>query len=559
MYAKYGSDAVPDQPRMGTEDLEELVVHIIRVRAVCDEARRLMKLADWSYSDERHYMLLMQVVFELCESGDYISGDIPYPALHSAACQTYAADVHLQRYNPHLITDIVGRPEDPEPHRGLLHFAYRVVDPIDLSVEYGINLLQRFLRERQVYDATRKLLDSATGRVVRDFGKVLTDMSVVEQSIAAIGSDPVRISIPEIWIPNPIKLTSTGIPWMDRFMGGQAARDINLLLGPFAGGKTTIAVQLAVERAKLIQALHHLGDPDFAGPLRKVIYVSYEEDVEIDIRPRVMSCAGRIDKKTMESLVSLDSLSRRGALKPYELAYYQSTNVTNPDEMVGEYERLMEARQLVGQNLYLFDMKNEGRGKGWVPELAAQIERAKDRYGWNQIDTIIIDYVKVMVRRHLLHQRMDVDRNLRHYINNTPFMLKTELAERFGCTVWALHQLSGEANKRSAAADLSHADSGEARDIAENAVNCMVLGVKDSQYGVSRVFYTKGRRSENSGKHTFIKTDGALGRTLDAESDFMVSAGKIVSKSLHHQIHGPESELAAPAVSTWDLPDEEED
>jgi hypothetical protein len=380
---------------------------------------------------------------------------------------------------------------------------------------------------------------------------------VIDQAIGAIGSDPVYEVLPQIWIPRPIQQSTTGVKWLDRLIGGQSPRDVNGILGPFAGSKTTLAVQIAVERARFLRTAHFFHDPNHP-VLGRVVYASYEEDVETEIRLRSISCAARIDKSRLDNLKSLDELSRKGQLRDYEIAMYK--NMKSPaEEMDGEYERLLKAREEVGHNLHLMDMKNDGRGQGWIPELAAQIQRAMARHGWEKIDTVIIDYTKLMVRRYLKSQRLEIDRNLRHYINDTPMTAKLEIAEPLDCTVWILHQLSGDANRRSPKATLSHADAGEARDIAENMVNCVVLGVKDSLTQISRVFYTKGRRSEKSGTDSLFRTEGGLARTVGADEDFILVKDQFVQKSLHNTIHGPAAPDEAP-VSTWEYDgDEDED
>lgn len=550
MYAMFRNQGAASRPRMTTEDLEDLVVHMIRVRPVFDESRRLMKTSDWSYDDERHYLLVVDCLFRLAEDGKY-PGEVPYLALHGEVCKAFADDPILSKAD-HLVVDVVGRPQDAEPHRGLLYFAYKELDPADLSVDYGLDLLQRFLRERQVFDAARRVIDGATGRTVGNFGQILGGLGVVDQAISAIGSNPVETFLPEGWRPNPIRTTSTGIDWLDRLIGGQAHRDVNGLLGPFAGGKTTLAIQMAVSRARFLRAARFLKLPGFERP-RVVVYTSYEEDIDPDIRARSACFGARIDKDRLEALESLAELSRTGQLFPYEHEMYKEMRV-KPEEMIGEYERLLLAQEEFNHGLYFMDMKNDGRGQGWVPELAAQLERAKSRYGWEQIDTVIVDYTKVMVRRHLKAQKLDIDRNLRHYINDTPMTVRLEIAERQNCTVWLLHQLSGEANQRSPVAELSHAHAGEAKDFAENLTNCLVLGVKDAATQVSRVFYTKGRRSKNSGNAALVRIDGRLGRILSADEDYMVAKDqkRITSRSLHNQIHGPATP-AAPQISDWDF------
>jgi DnaB-like helicase C terminal domain len=551
MAVKFGGGGVQDEPRMTPAELEDLLVHIIRVPAVYSEARIHIQSDDWDPHSERHYRILIDGLFKLGDSKLYPINDIPYVAVYSEVRGVMDDDPML-RDAQFMINDIIGRPIDVDPYNGLLYHAYKNVDEDELSMPYGIMLLQKFLRERQVIDKVRRVLDGAGGRNVTGFGLYLSNITLKARAVEAIGSNPFKVMLPENWVPTTIETTPIGITWADELMGGQAPGDVNGILGPFGGGKTMFAIQAAVERAKLCMAWHIAGDVGHER-LKQVIFASYEEDVDRDIRPRVMSCAALIKKGTLENLRSLDELSRKGNLHPYEVAMYIAQKVTDPDLKDGEYERLMKAHAQVGQNLQMMDMRGNGRGSGWIPELASYIERQQQQNDW-AIDTIIIDYTKIMCRRHLKAKDKDPDRHLRHLINETPMTAKMDLAERFGCTVWLLQQLSGEANTRSPTAQLSHAHAGEARDFAENLVSCLVFGVKDGTSGCCRVFYTKGRRSENQGLDTLVMLDGSFGRTVSAAGNYKVVPGKIVQAHLYDEIHGDSTNgnAAGPPISTWD-------
>jgi hypothetical protein len=550
MAMKFSGGGVQDEPRMTPAELEDLLIHIIRVPAVYSEARIHIQSDDWDPHSERHYRILIDGLFKLGDSKLYPTGEVPYVAVYTEVRGVMDDDPML-RDAQFMINDIIGRPLDPDPYNGLLYYAYRV-DEADLSLPYGIMLLQKFLRERQVIDKVRRMLDGAGGRNVTGFGHYLSNITLKSRAVDAIGSNPFKVMLPENWVPTTIDTTSIGIPWANELMGGQAPGDVNGILGPFGGGKTMFAVQIGVERAKLCMSWHINGDVGHER-LRQVIFASYEEDVDRDVRPRVMSCAARIKKGTLENLRSLDQLSRKGHLHPYEVAMYEKEKTTDPELKDGEYERLMKAHAQLGQNLQMMDMRGNGRGTGWIPELAAYIERQQQQNDW-AIDTIIIDYTKIMCRRHLKAQDKDPDRHLRHLINETPMTAKMDLAERFGCTVWLLQQLSGEANTRSPTATLNHAHAGEARDFAENLVSCLVFGVKDGTTGCCRVFYTKGRRSENQGLDTLVFLDGGFGRTASAAGKYKVVPGKIVQTHLYNEIHGdaPNANAAGPPISTWD-------
>jgi hypothetical protein len=553
MPVNFGGGGIKDEPRMSLLELEELLVHIIRMPIVYMEARRFIASSDWNPHSERHYRILLDCLFALGDTKLYTIGAIPYVAIDTEV-RRIMEDDPLLRDTPYLVNEIVGRPTDADPYNGILYYAYKGVNENDLSAQYGLTMLKKFLKERKVLDEVRRILDGSGGRNVAGFGGYLGKVTLTDRAIDAIGSDPFHTMLPHGWIPTTIHTSPLGVKWADDMIGGQAPGDVNGLLGPFGGGKTMFAVQVGVERAKLCMSWHVHGDPGHER-LKQIIFASYEEDVDRDIRPRVMSCAASIKKGTLEALKSLDELSRKGSLLDYEIAMYEAQKITDPEQMLGEYERLQMANAQIGANFQMMDMRSGGRGTGWIPELASYIERQQQQHDW-AIDTIIIDYTKIMCRRHLKMQDKDPDRHLRHLINETPMVAKMELAERFGCTVWLLQQLSGDANRRSATATLSHADSGEARDFAENLVNCLVFGVKHGETGACRVFYTKGRRSENQGTDTLIHLDGAFGRTISATGSYKIVNDKIVQSNLYNQIHGEPVKAgpAGPKIAAWNNP-----
>ena len=53
---------------------------------------------------------------------------------------------------------------------------------------------------------------------------------------------------------------------------------------------------------------------------------------------------------------------------------------------------------------------------------------------------------------------------LRHLVKNAPLLVKNEIATRFSCPMWLLHQLSGEANAGGLTARRDHTDAAESEE-----------------------------------------------------------------------------------------------
>src|SRR6516162_3949164 len=124
-----------DEPRMTSVELEEMIVHIIRVPAVYSEARRFIEVDDWDPHSERHYRILVDNLFKLGDSKLYVIGDIPYVAIHTEVTRIMEDDPIL-RDARHMINDIIGRPFDADSYNGLLFHAYKNVGTDDLSTPY---------------------------------------------------------------------------------------------------------------------------------------------------------------------------------------------------------------------------------------------------------------------------------------------------------------------------------------------------------------------------------------------------------------------------------------
>jgi hypothetical protein len=279
----FGGAGIQDEPRMTPVELEELIIHVIRVPTVYSEARRFIRIEDWDPHAERHYRILIDGLFKLGDSKLYRLGDIPYVAIHTEVRRVMDDDPMLKDAQ-FMINDIVGLPTDPDPYNGLLHHAYKVVDEDDLSTPYGITLLKKFLKERQVLDKVRRVLDGAGGRNVIGFEAILAQIQETAAAIETIGhSGAVSLAetLPALltWLETTqgkvILGLETGLADLDeRTLGLRGL----VVLGAMPNcGKTAMGVQLAVGVARR----HAANDA-------AVVFVSLDMDA-IDIEARIES------------------------------------------------------------------------------------------------------------------------------------------------------------------------------------------------------------------------------------------------------------------------------
>ena len=88
---------------------------------------------------------------------------------------------------------------------------------------------------------------------------------------------------------------------------------------------------------------------------------------------------------------------------------------------------------------------------------------------------MVIDYVGAMATRHMSMAEKDSSQ-LRHYIAGAPLRMKNQIADYFNCPVWAIHQLSGEANKKKPTSKLLYTDAAESKSFAENLDFVFLVG-----------------------------------------------------------------------------------
>ena len=186
MVMPFSGAGVPDEPRMTHDELQNLLIYIIRSPAVYSEARRLIDLNYWDPHFERNYLVLIGGFFAVADTKLYEIENIHYAAVHTEV-RCRMDDDPILKSNAHAIKNIIGRPTDPDPYNGLLYHACHGVDEDELHIPYGMMLLKKFLHERQVIDKVRQVLDGAGGRIPIGFKAKLVQAQETAAAIEAIG------------------------------------------------------------------------------------------------------------------------------------------------------------------------------------------------------------------------------------------------------------------------------------------------------------------------------------------------------------------------------------
>lgn len=493
-------------PCMQPNDVDALMAHILRLPELYTLARSALEVTLFHPHAEPHLVALWLCVQKVQE--DY--GLTELFASTTRAWQLVESElVNYFAGNPQAVSaDYRNKLFDRES--GLLHYIYEQVLPADLMPSWGRRFLIRFLEERYVQDPIRRAFQQAGSGTVLNLPLFLQQMQERQLAVTTLDVNPVKELCPVDWMPQPLGKFSTGIKFLDRFLnGGHAPGETYGILGAFGAGKTTLAVQLVVAGAAYQRKLVVDGDDQIkkgedVPPYRpKKWYFFHYEGSRDEMRVRLLSCLCEIDKDKIEDARFKD-FTTDDNLDPYEKILFRKW-IEDGLDVPGERSRWEEKRTLINQCFGMVDMsgdpENPKRGQGYIPEIASIIERDLRLSATKpdcpaEVGGVVIDYAGLCCRRHVNSRaRPDPDLYYR-LLSDFGEDCRRQIATVYRCPVWAMHQLSGQANKRTHAFKQSHADAAGSSSFAENLYFCFALGTKDPDFGSVLLTCSKARRSD---------------------------------------------------------------
>jgi len=414
---------------------------------------------------------------------------------------------------------------------------------------WAIKQFRAFLEERIAHEARDQIYKDNSVPV--NLPDLLDDLQNRVEQVRAVADGTVKPAFPEDWDKKTaLQLFSTGISFLDRFLGGGHANgELYGILGPYGSCKTTLAIMILVNAAKAFLAQSKTGD----NPKKKIAFmVSYEARLP-EMRARSLGYAAKVQRSTMESMTSKDDLSTSGNLRPYEKRLFKK-KIAQGKKVKGERERIDAATGWMNEHISFIDMTgydddHRKAGGGGIKEIARRINQVLRANPGTECGLVVIDYVGAMVKRQMAAEDLD-DAARRHLISDTPLLTKAQIADQFDCPIWFMHQMSGEANARGEGAKMHHTDSAEAKNFAENLDFAFVLGNTNSD-NLATLACTKRRRQPPKDS-TIIKIDGGMNRVLDMEDRFVLDTRtkKIMSHDEQHKLpHAPGEQAAASAPS----------
>jgi hypothetical protein len=531
------------QPRLTPPQIEYMLMHAMRTPEVFNVAKTRLKPDHFRLGDEGHYRLAWETTLKIVkERGvDFLLQQRmqAYEAIWQELDSRVQNEPNLLDQN--IVNELLNQPR--YGGEGLLHriFMKKSFDP-----PAAIGYLRIFLMDREVQSHLKKIIENADNNLVMDLPSILQSVRDKAVSLEGMEDDPVSSGAPENWVPTKLGKTSTGVEFIDKMTrGGHAPGEVYGVIGAFASGKTSLAVQLTANCGFYWQQFaeeetKRTGKACYP----KECYCFHYEAPRDEILVRLWSNVCTIDHEYLEEF-DWDKLTtiKNGynKLRDYEKRYWkEQKQLIGSNVIVGERERLEMHMPLLRRNIWFVDMSgvpdNPKRGTGYVQEIRAIIEndlRKKEQKSGrkHEVGCIVIDYAGQACRRYMTEHGIPFE-HMRHYVGSFGGVCRNELATVFKCPVWVFHQLQYEANKRNYQIRQHFSDAAEAKNFAEHLSFCFALGTKNEEDGTLLFTCSKARRT-NIGNPTPLMLEGKFYRLVVAKDHIWDPKSQtVVAKSI---------------------------
>jgi hypothetical protein len=352
-------------------------------------------------------------------------------------------------------------------------------DPLQLDPQYGKTLIKAFLGRRFI-------------EAVGQLGATQTDATKVYE---LIDGEYRKRHVVDMYEIDPFDINENtsfgeqreplGTPVIDMLMsGGTFPTDVLGILGPTGGGKTTLALQIAGGCA-----------------LRKqhVLYFTYETSPD-ELRPRLVSCVGRISRDKLEG-----------------------KHFSDLDDQTKDAVR--KASDACRQYIALLDRSSEG----WSPiEIE---ERLKQSINVGQKPRlVVIDWLWIAVSR-AAGESDRRGRPERQFLNDLLDSFKG-MAVKYKVNFLILQQLSTAQAKQSPGRKPQWFNSAEAGSFAWLLSYCFAIGTADAN-GYCHIVGSKARHAKK--QDTVARMMGEYNRfdLVDKDMEFKKGRGFVSADKVH--------------------------
>lgn len=310
--------------------------------------------------------------------------------------------------------------------------------------------------------------------------------------VKALTEVDVAVAFPDGWdVREEAKLIPTNVPPLDEFTGGGLrGSEVLLFMAPYGSCKTTTCCHAVSESLEKLaeEYVTGVGKKDKKGrPMIPMITLIFTEGDLDEYRCRILSHMARVpwNRLTgMTDLSVLDDGTEPGQTPEtkYEEAEFAADSAQGAP-WLNEVQRVKRAVKLANRHLLLVDCTNSKDnpyklGAGGMEQIASVMQgifrKRKNCYP----TTFWVDHVAGIIDR--LSETILDENVLRRRLGTIPLVARDQLATPFAAPVILMHQLSGAANEKGAAARFHHTDAEGCKSIAKYAVFAVQSGPVDN-------------------------------------------------------------------------------
>lgn len=377
------------------------------------------------------------------------------------------------------------------------------------------------------------------------------------RQIEAVYADATTELFAEGWDANPsiLELRSTGLAFLDEMLnGGEAAGEVYGLVAPFGSCKTTLAIQMACERAtmsyetwqqqmrerrrRLRRAQRQGRTLKLPRPKLGVVYMFIFEDSVEQMRVRALSYKAQIPQDRLRDLRELSDDPENRI--DYERVEFES-EFAEGLEVPTELERIRATTRQLNDTFAVICMTGQGEegrdlGGGGPREIRDIIEedlkRRRDKLKCPVfVETIIVDFVAAAVERQAMLEGWR-EEQIRRATTAYPLHCVNELGVPFKTSVWCLHQLNGTANGLAPGLIPKGTDTKDSKTFKQHLHGLITVGSKDNQ-NLCVFNMDKARRGDTNITPHIIRIEGAMSRIRAVSHEWALdrASGQIVDRS----------------------------
>ena len=285
-----------------------------------------------------------------------------------------------------------------------------------------------------------------------------------------------------------IQAHRTGVDFIDKFITGLVNGYTYSYLGPTGSAKTSLGIQLAVTYALKLRDRWLSGGRKT--PLGQVFYVTTEDGLNA-IQLRMLSHGAVVDRDRLSGKSKIP-LTTKDTLSPDDR---KLTEHPRFKAAFSETDRVRMMQRRFQDNLKVIDLRDDSiipRGVHPITYIQQQIDRAVNTADNNTYCAlVIIDHCETLIGR--LRTLADKGMSRWEVIEKLPEDIRDQLATHFDCPVWAVHQVSGQANEKGTTARINHTDGKGSKSWGTYFHVCFSISKVDRENNQCRLQITKNR------------------------------------------------------------------